>query len=161
MARDSKFELQIGQVVDGVVYSMFPFGVFVELTSGSFGLLKVVHVDDGPGKTLPDVGTSVRCVVIDVVQGPECTTYALSQRLSDFERFQRLVYRDKRFTQLVRSVVIGKMLAFIVSDADRGCAPGRCTLPRARANAPRRLKYHAQEFRISVREHCRTISVVF
>ena len=77
--------LHAGAVVTGTVYSVLPFGFFVNLGADTFGLVRVVDISDVP--TLrpppsPAVGTSVTCAVLHVESGSSGTRVSLSTKES-------------------------------------------------------------------------------
>jgi CheY-like chemotaxis protein len=75
-----------GDLVAGTVFSVMPFGFFVDLGHQIYGLVRIVDVTDYPPVTpgsLPVPGTSVTCVVLEVQEAESGTRVALSVRESD------------------------------------------------------------------------------
>jgi len=64
--------LQVGQLAEGTVASLRPFGVFVELTVGVTGLLHINQVSNTYVKALDQVfkvGKPIKAVILDVDEG--------------------------------------------------------------------------------------------
>ena len=65
-------ELEIGQLVDGKISSIKPFGVFVDLDNGITGLLHITQISQKRVESLPDwVGGTkfIKAMIVDLEEG--------------------------------------------------------------------------------------------
>lgn len=65
-------ELEIGQLVDGKISSIKPFGVFVDLDNGITGLLHITQISQKRVESLPDLvgGTKfIKAMIVDLEEG--------------------------------------------------------------------------------------------
>jgi hypothetical protein len=72
-----------GDIVAGVVSSVMPFGVFVQLTPAVFGLVRVVDLaDHDRPPRFPEVGSSVTCAVLHTESDRDGIRVSLSMKES-------------------------------------------------------------------------------
>lgn len=65
-------ELEIGQLVDGKISTLKPFGVFVDLDNGITGLLHITQISQKRVESLPDLlgGTKfIKAMIVDLEEG--------------------------------------------------------------------------------------------
>lgn len=85
-------EMQVGQIVRGIVHLVKEFGFFVRLSGDHFGLVLLPNFsDDLPvqASSLPRVGEEVTCVILAIDSTPEGLRIALSMKASELARVQR------------------------------------------------------------------------
>lgn len=81
--------LRAGQIVTGIVHSAAPFGLFVRLPGGDFGLVELPNYSDASPVdrgTFPAVGAAVTCLVLAVEPTPQGIRVALSMKPSALAR---------------------------------------------------------------------------
>ena len=82
----------VGDIVEGQVFSIQVFGVFVKLDERTYGLLRLPNLaiseEHFPDK-LPAVGTMLRCVIIGLSDTKEGLRVDLSSKESDFDLFDQ------------------------------------------------------------------------
>ncbi|MCA9623019.1 MAG: S1 RNA-binding domain-containing protein [Myxococcales bacterium] len=88
-APGSTQSFKVGQVVHGQVSAKMPFGVFVALPGGEFGLVLVTQAHEQPSTPLPEVGTFLRCVIVGITVTEHGTRHALSCLPADFAEAEK------------------------------------------------------------------------
>lgn len=65
-------DLEVGQLVEGKISGIKPFGVFVELSNGTTGLLHINQISKNFVQSLPalfEVGQGIKAIILDLDEG--------------------------------------------------------------------------------------------